>query len=136
MRVLEIVGASPSQAKTVQFQKALPRTTRQTIAVEAHEPALDVVMRAKDGPWNSLGHILRLEEHQIIQEVLMNCVRPTPDSLFGDTPDRDNRKASEITTDREKWKKSRAFQSKCSKCIHVYSCAWCNTGTAVAIAYV
>ncbi len=37
----------------------------------------------------------------------MNCVRPTPDSLFGDVPDLDSRKAAEIAKDREKWKSIR-----------------------------
>ncbi len=32
----------------------------------------------------------------------MNCVRPTPDSLFGDVPDLDSRKAAETVKDREK----------------------------------
>ncbi len=56
---------------------------------------------------DGLGHILRLEVHRVIRRVLMNCVRPTPDSLFGDVPDRDSRKAAEIAKDREKWKSLR-----------------------------
>ncbi len=39
--------------------------------------------------------------------VLMNCVRTTPDSLFGGVPDIDSRKAAEIAKDREKWKSLR-----------------------------
>ncbi len=59
------------------------------------------------------GHILRLEEHRVIRKVLMNCVRPTPaDSLFGDVPDLDSRKAAEIAKDREKWK---SLMGRCSK---------------------
>ncbi len=38
----------------------------------------------------------------------MNFVRPTPDSLFGDVPDLDSRKASEIPKGREKWKSLRS----------------------------
>ncbi len=34
----------------------------------------------------------------------MNCVRPTLESLFGDVPDVDSRKAAEIAKDREKRK--------------------------------
>ncbi len=34
----------------------------------------------------------------------MNYVRATPDSLFGDVPDVDNRKAAEIAKGREEWK--------------------------------
>ncbi len=85
----------------------LSRITGRTIADEAREPTLDVMMRARDGRWNWLGHILRLEEHREIRQVLMNCDRPTPDSPFGDVPDLDNRKAAEIAKDREKWKSLR-----------------------------
>ncbi len=35
----------------------------------------------------------------------MNCVRPTSDSLFGDVPDLDSRKAAEIAKDWEKGEK-------------------------------
>ncbi len=68
-------------------------------------------MRARDRRWNWLGHILRLEEHRVIRRVLMNCVKPTTDSLFGDVPDLDSGKAAEIAKDREEWKSLRP--SKC-----------------------
>ncbi len=84
------------------FSKELSRIRGRTIAEEAHEPTLDVMMRARDRRRNWLGHILRLEEHRVIRRVLMNCVRPTPDSLFGDVPDLDSGKAAEIAKDREK----------------------------------
>ncbi len=71
-------------------------------------PALDVVMRARDRRWNWLGHILRLEEHRVIRQVLINCVKPTPDSLFGDVPELDSRNAAELAVDRDKWKSLRA----------------------------
>ncbi len=51
----------------------------------------------------------------------MNYVRPTPDSLFGDVPDRASRKAAEMAQDRENWKSRRLqsvtnlFMWKCSK---------------------
>ncbi len=57
-----------------------------------------------DGRWNWLGRILRLEEHRVIRQVPMNYVKPTLDSLFGDVPDLDGRKAVELTADREEWK--------------------------------
>ncbi len=57
--------------------------------------------------WNWLGHILRLEEHRVMRQVHMKWVRPTPDSLFDGALDVDVRKASEIATDREKWKSLR-----------------------------
>ncbi len=85
----------------------LSRITGRTIADEAREPTLDFIMRARDRRWNWLGHIHCLEEHRAIRRVRMNCVRPTPDSLFGDVLDLDSRKAAEIAKDREKWKSLR-----------------------------
>ncbi len=56
-----------------------------------------------------------------MRRVLMNCVKPTPDSLFGDVPDLDSGKAAEIAKDREKWKSfglqsvANLFMGKCNK---------------------
>ncbi len=74
----------------------LSRIAGRTIAEEARKPTLDVVMRATDRRWNWLGHIRRLEQHRIIRQVLLSCVRPTPDSRSGDVPGLDSKKASEI----------------------------------------
>ncbi len=89
-------GGSKDARETIGF------STRHGIAL-AREPTLDIMMRARDRLWNWLGHILRLED-RVIRRVLMNSVRPTPNSLFGDFPDLDSRKAAEIAKDREKWK--------------------------------
>ncbi len=86
----------------------LSRITGRTIADGAREPTLDVTIRARDRRWNWLGHILRLEEHRVIRRVLMNCVRVTPDSLFGDVPDLNNREAAEITRGQGKVEKPQA----------------------------
>ncbi len=64
-------------------------------------------MRARDRPSNWLDQIFRQEEHRVIRRVLMNCARPTPDSLFGDVPDLDSKKAPEIAMEREKLKSLR-----------------------------
>ncbi len=61
-------------------------------------------MRARDRQWNWLGNILRLGQHRVVRQVLLNCVRSTPDSLFGNVPDLDLEKATEIAYDRDKWK--------------------------------
>ncbi len=44
----------------------------------------------------------------VIRQVLMSCVKPTPDSIFGDVPDLDSRKAAELAVGREKWKSLRS----------------------------
>ncbi len=67
--------------------KILSRIPGLTIPDEARELTLDVVMRAGDRRWNWLGHTLGLEGQRIIRQVLMNCVRPIPDLLFGDVLD-------------------------------------------------
>ncbi len=58
-------------------------------------PTLDVVMRARDRQLNWPGHIDRLEEHRVIRQVLIDRVKPTPDSIFGDVPDLLSREAAE-----------------------------------------
>ncbi len=45
--------------------KILSRITGRTIADEAREPTLNVMMRARDRRWNWLDHILCVEEHQV-----------------------------------------------------------------------
>ncbi len=43
-----------------------------------------------------VGHIHCPEEHSVIRQVLVNCVRSTSDSLSDDVPNLDSRKAIEI----------------------------------------
>ncbi len=87
--------------------KKCSRKSNSGDAEEAREPTLDVMMTVRDRRWNWRGHILRVEEHRVIRRVLMNCVRPSPDSLFGDAPELDSRKEAEISKDRENWKSLR-----------------------------
>ncbi len=91
-------------------EDALKKITGRSIADEAREPALDAVMRARDRPpsrWNWVRHTVREEKHRVVQQVLLNCVKATPDSLFGDVADLYPNKAIEIAYDREKWKNLR-----------------------------
>ncbi len=32
------------------------------------------------------GHVLRMPEHRLVRQVLLNCVRPTHETLFADVP--------------------------------------------------
>ncbi len=52
-----------------------------TISDEAREPSVDVMMRARDQRWNWLGHILRMEGHRLTRQVLLQCVKPTPEYI-------------------------------------------------------
>ncbi len=63
MRVLEIVSASPTQAK-----EHSARNTGPTIFGEAAEPTLDAVVRAKCRRWNWLGHAFSLEENPDVRK--------------------------------------------------------------------
>ncbi len=67
-------------------------------------PTLDVVMPARGRQLNWPGHIDRLEEHRVIRQGFIDCVKPTPDSIFGDVPDLLSREAAELAAEREKWK--------------------------------
>ncbi len=57
------------------------------IADDSRERSVDIVLRARDQRWNWLGHILLLDESRTVRQVLLQCVTPTPESLFGDVPD-------------------------------------------------
>ncbi len=43
-----------------------------------------------------------MDEDGLVRKVLLNCVQPTKESLYGDIPDLDVEKAIEIARDREK----------------------------------
>ncbi len=85
----------------------LPRITGRAIADEARKPALNALMRARDRRWSWVRHAIREEQHRVVRPVLLNCVKPTRDSLFGDVADLYPNKAIEIAYDREKWKSLR-----------------------------
>ncbi len=54
--------------------------------------------------------LLRIDKNRLVRKVLLNCVQPTKESLYGDIPDVDVEKAIESARDREKWKKIRPSQ--------------------------
>ncbi len=83
-------------------------TVRSTgIAEEARTPTENILMNMRDRRWSWLGRGLRMDEDRLVRKVFLNCVQPTKESLYGDIPDLDVEKASEIARDREKWKKIR-----------------------------
>ncbi len=80
------------------------------IAEEARTPTENFLMNMRDRRWSWLGHVLSMAEDRLVRKVLLNCVQPTQESLYGDIPDLDVRRAMEIAQDREKWKKIRPSQ--------------------------
>ncbi len=87
--------------------KMLSRITGRTIADEARQPSVDVVMCARDQRWNWLGHILRMEGHRLTRQVLLQCVKPTPESILGDISGLEIQAAINLAKEREEWKKNR-----------------------------
>ncbi len=66
--------------------KMLATITGRTIQEEARNPTINVVMKARDRGWSWLGHVLRMPEHRLVRQVLLNCVKPTHETLFADVP--------------------------------------------------
>ncbi len=64
--------------------KMLATITGRTIQEEARNPTINVVMKARDRRWSRLGHVLRMPEHRLVRQVLLNCVRPTHETLFAE----------------------------------------------------
>ncbi len=54
-----------------------------------------------------LGHILRMDERQTVHQVLLNYVKPTPESIFGDLLDLDVNEAISLAKVTIEWKKNR-----------------------------
>ncbi len=54
------------------------------IANEERQPPVDVLMRAREQRWNRMGQILRIEGHRLTRQVLLQCVKRTPESILGD----------------------------------------------------
>ncbi len=85
----------------------MPETSKMTcrsVVEEARKPSLDVIKRARDQRWNWLGHILRMEEHRLVCRVLLLCVKPTTESIYGDVPDLDVAAVIRPARERIEWK--------------------------------
>ncbi len=85
----------------------LSKINGRSIAKEAQQPSLYVLMRARDHRWNYLGHILGMEEHSDTGQVLLQCLKPAPESLFSDVPDLDIYTAINLAMNRVEWKENR-----------------------------
>ncbi len=64
----------------------LATVTGRTMQEEARNPTINVMMKARDRRWSWLGHVLRVPEHRLVRQVLLNCVRPTHETRFADVP--------------------------------------------------
>ncbi len=83
------------------------KITGRKIVDEARMPTVDVILLARDLGWNWLGRILRMDEQRLVRQVLLNCVKPTLDSIFGDLTESDVYAAISLAKDRIERKKNR-----------------------------
>ncbi len=74
---------------------------------EARTPSINVLLRTRDLRWNWLGQILRMDERRTVRQVLLNCVKPTQESILGDLNVKDVNAALSLARDRIEWKKLR-----------------------------
>ncbi len=61
----------------------------------------------QDRRWSWLRHVLRMPEHRLVREVLLNCVKPTHETLFADVPNLSIENATEMSKDRKLWSSNR-----------------------------
>ncbi len=87
--------------------KMLATITGRTIQEEARNRTINVAMKARDRRWSWLGHVLRMPEHRLVRQVLLNCVRPTHETLFADVPNLSIENATKMSKDRELWSSNR-----------------------------
>ncbi len=82
----------------------LSRITGRSFAEEARRKSANILLNMRDRRWSWLGHTMY--EARLGRKVLLNCVKPNKELLFGDIPSLDVEKAIDITRDREEWKKT------------------------------
>ncbi len=81
----------------------LARITGRTIAEEARNPTINVVLKARDRRRSWLGHILRMPEHRLVRRVLLKCVKPTHETLFPYVPNLNVDHAIRMSEDMKLW---------------------------------
>ncbi len=87
--------------------KTLATITGRTIQEEARNTTINVVMKARDRRWSWLGHVLCMPEHRLVRQVLLNCIRPTHETLFADVPNLSIENATKMSKDRKLWSSNR-----------------------------
>ncbi len=102
MRVLEIDG------ETVQCQGCYQEFQDRLLPKRLADPCWTSKCAQGRVDGTDSGQILRLEQHRILQHVLLSYVTSTPHStphlLFGDVPSLDLRMVAEAAKDKEIWK--------------------------------
>ncbi len=78
----------------------LSKLTAKEIADKARTPAVDVLFHPRHVRWNGLGYILRMDERRLVRQMLLSCVKPTPEPAFGDLIDPDINAAIGLANDR------------------------------------
>ncbi len=55
----------------------------------------------------ALNCILKMDERRVVRQVLLNCVKPTPESILGDIIDTDVQATISLAKDIIEWNKNR-----------------------------
>ncbi len=79
-------------------------------AVKSHEEEWGIIScpeKPRDRRWSWLGHVLRMPEHRLVRQVLLNCVKPTHEKLFADVPKLSIENATKMSKDRKLWSSNR-----------------------------
>ncbi len=71
------------------------------------EPRLPMFYYTKHLRWKWLGYIIRMAERLTARQILLNCGKPTLESIFGDLIDPDISAAINLAKDGTEWKKKR-----------------------------
>ncbi len=64
-------------------------------------------LRARDQRWNWLGHILRMDKRRTVRQVLLQCFKPTAESLWWCSGPKTSTRLLKIAKNRIEWKNLR-----------------------------
>ncbi len=79
----------------------LATITGRIVKEEARNPTINVVTKSRDRRWSWLGRVLRIPEHRLVRQVLLNCVKLTHETLFADVPNPSIENATKMPKDRK-----------------------------------
>ncbi len=77
---IRVVEVQRESAQETEFNMFLDAPVE--IADEERTPAVDVLLRSGNLPWNCLGRILRMDEQRSVCQMLLNWDEPIPESVF------------------------------------------------------
>ncbi len=91
--------------RTLRSPRLLRRETPRKRCPGGREDARGAVCYISQLQW--LGHVLRMPEHRLVRQVLLNCVKLTHETLFADEPNLSIENATKMSKDRKLWSSNR-----------------------------